>query len=243
MCTVILRIGSSSEWPLLLAANRDERLDRAWKPPGQHWPGQPDVIGGLDILGGGTWLAVGRQGMVAAVLNRVGSLGPAPDKRSRGELPLLALCHANPRIAANAMTRLDGTGWRSFNLVLANRDQAVFLRGTGQGRVTAHDFEAGTHVITAGEPDDPCDPRVARNLPRFRDAIAPRPPDWSSWPALLADNTPPSKSAIDVAPNAGFGTVSAALLGLGARAVFRTTRGSPSAATFVPVAWPPDWGW
>jgi uncharacterized protein with NRDE domain len=88
---VIASIGSSPAWPLLLAANRDEKLDRPSRPPGCHWIDQPDVLGGLDVLAGGTWLAINRAGVVAAVLNRLGSLGPAPGKRSRGVLPLLAL--------------------------------------------------------------------------------------------------------------------------------------------------------
>ena len=91
MCTVVLLIRPGHAWPLLLAANRDERLDRAWDPPAAHWPDQPDVVAGRDRSGGGTWMGVNQAGVVAAVLNRQGSLGPAPGKRSRGELPLLAL--------------------------------------------------------------------------------------------------------------------------------------------------------
>ena len=95
MCTVVLATHLSKTWPILLAANRDEQLNRVWQPPARHWPDQPDVIGGKDNPGGGTWKAVNRHGVVAVVLNRVGSLGPAPNKRSRGELPLLALREAN----------------------------------------------------------------------------------------------------------------------------------------------------
>jgi hypothetical protein len=82
---------------VLIAANRDERLDREWDPPAAHWPG---LIGGRDRLGGGSWMAVNHHGVMAAVLNRVGSLGPEPGKRSRGELPLLALQAASAAEAA-----------------------------------------------------------------------------------------------------------------------------------------------
>ena len=75
MCTVVLLIRPGHAWPLVLAANRDEMLNRAWDPPAAHWPDQPDVIAGRDRSGGGTWMGVNRAGVVAAVLNRPGSLG------------------------------------------------------------------------------------------------------------------------------------------------------------------------
>ena len=85
MCSIILRMGPDG---VSIGANRDEMLARRWEPPAEYWPG---VIGGRDVLGGGTWMAINRHGVMAAVLNRHGSLGPAAGKRSRGELPLLAL--------------------------------------------------------------------------------------------------------------------------------------------------------
>src|SRR5450755_2195176 len=77
VCTVVLLIRPGHAWPLILAANRDERLDRLWDPPAAHWPDQPGVIAGRDRSGGGTWMGVNRHGVAAAVLNRPGSLRPA----------------------------------------------------------------------------------------------------------------------------------------------------------------------
>ena len=237
MCTVVLTIGQP-DWPLLLAANRDEKLDRPWLPPGRHWPDQPDVVAGQDSLAGGTWLGMNRAGLVAAVLNRLGSLGPAPGKRSRGDLPLLALRQGSAEAASHAISQLDAGHWRSFNLILADRQGVFFLRGTGQGRITPHRLSPGTHVITAREPNDLSSPRVARNLPRFRAAPAPNPPDWSTWPELLADNTPPSDAAINIPPFSGFGTSSSALVALGAQTIFLSTLGEPGKHPFQPVALP-----
>ena len=60
MCTVVLLIRPGHAWPLVLAANRDEMLDRPWEPPAAYWPEQPDVMAGRDRLGGGTWMGVNR---------------------------------------------------------------------------------------------------------------------------------------------------------------------------------------
>ena len=80
---------------MILAANRDEMISRAWDPPARHWPDRPDVVAGRDRLCDGSWLGLNDHGMIAAVLNRVGSLGPAAGKRSRGELVLEALDHTD----------------------------------------------------------------------------------------------------------------------------------------------------
>jgi hypothetical protein len=240
VCTVIVSIDSSASWPLLLAANRDEKLDRASRPPGCHWPKQPDVLGGLDVLAGGTWLAINRAGVVAAVLNRIGSLGPAPGKRSRGELPLMALRHASAAEAATAVADVNAGHWRSFNMVIGDADGTYYLRGTGQGKVFMQRMSAGVHIVTARDPDDEGSPRVARNLPRFKSARPPNPPDWSNWADLLRDTAPPMDAAINITPFAGFGTVSSALIAVGRSGapVFLVTEGAPHLGPFVHVDWP-----
>ncbi len=235
MCTVITAHHPGTPWPFLLAANRDELLARPWLPPARHWPAQPDVVAGHDTLGGGTWLGLNDSGVLATVLNRTGTLGPAAGKRSRGELPLLALRHSTAAEAVRHLSDLDAGAWRSFNMVLADRDGAIFLRGTGAGRVTAHPLTPGIHMITAHDPDDAVSPRVARHLPRFQAAPLPVPPDWSAWAALLADSAPPALSALNVPATHGFGTVTSTLVALGEEAVFLATPGPPGAAAFAPV--------
>src|SRR6202000_3341333 len=152
MCTVVVLIRPAHAWPLVLAANRDELLDRAWDPPAAHWPDRAGVIAGRDRLGGGTWMGLNRHGVVAAVLNRAGSLGAAAGKRSRGELPLLALAHPTAGDAAAAIAALDSGAWRSFNLVLADRNGAMFIRGLGHGRPQSVPLAPGLHMVTAHDP-------------------------------------------------------------------------------------------
>ena len=131
MCTVVLLRRPQAPWPLLLAANRDELQSRPWRPPARHWRDRPDVVAGLDVQAGGSWLGVNDDGVVAAVLNRVGSLGPAAGKRSRGELVLEALDHADAAAAAKALADLDPEAYRPFNLLIADARDAFWLRHAG----------------------------------------------------------------------------------------------------------------
>ncbi|HSU04893.1 MAG TPA: NRDE family protein [Acetobacteraceae bacterium] len=237
MCTVVILIRPGHTWPIALGANRDEQRDRAWDPPDAWWPDCPDVVAGRDRSGGGTWLGVNRSGVVAAVLNRPGSLGPAPGKRTRGELPLIALDHASANDAVASITNLTASDWRSFNMVVADRAGAVFIRGLGRGRPEAQALAPGLHLVTAHDPDDPDSPRVARHLDRFRTARAPDTDQWQSWTVILADRAGSAAEQINVAPRAGFGTICSSLIALPATGapIWLFAAGPPDVAPFVPV--------
>ncbi len=131
MCTLVLSRRPGTAWPLVLAANRDELADRPARPPGRHWPERPEVVAGLDLQAGGSWLGINDHGVVAGVLNRPGTLGPAAGKRSRGELVLEALDHADAAAAAHALSDLDPDAYRPFNLVIADSRDAFWLRHAG----------------------------------------------------------------------------------------------------------------
>jgi Transport and Golgi organisation 2 len=237
VCTLVILSRPETDWPLLLAANRDEKLERSWEPPGRHWADRPDLVGGMDHSGHGSWLALNRAGVVAAVLNRSLSLGPAEGKRSRGELPLIALAYNSAADAASALLGLDAGQWRPFNMVVADRQRVCFVRGLGHGRTEAMKLAPGLHMVTAHDPDDITSPRVARHLPRFRDAAPPTPPDWGAWPRLLADRSGPAGSEINVPVLGGFGTVCASLIGMPREGApqFLFTAGPPDRASFQPV--------
>ncbi len=182
-------------------------------------------------------MGVNGAGLVAAILNRPGSLGPAAGKRSRGLLPLLALDHRSAAAAAAAIMALDGAAYRSFNLLLADRDRVIVVRNDDLGRLSLLELSPGLHMVTARDPDDAASPRVARHLPRFRDAPAPEPPDWRDWPRLLADRDGPRDAALSVPPEDGFGTVCASLLALPAHGppTWMFAPGPAGEAAFAPV--------
>lgn len=243
MCSIIILHRPHHPWPLIVAANRDEMAGRPWRPPARHWPDRPEVVAGFDDLAGGTWAGLNDAGVMAAVLNRHGTLGPAGGKRSRGELPLEALDHADAAAAADALAHLDGRAWRAFNLVVADDRDAFWLRSTGEAVVTVHRLPPGLSMLTAGDLDDPADPRIARFLPQFRAAEEPDPDsgDWRAWTDLLAI-ADGSESALTFQRDDGFGTVCSTLLAipavdrLDAVPVLLFAAGKPGQVPFRPVA-------
>ncbi len=120
MCTVVILRRPGHDWPLILAANRDEMTDRPWRPPGRYWSERAEVTAGQDEFAGGTWLGLNDWGVIAGVLNRPGSLGPDPGLRSRGELPLEALDHLSyGRMVLLETMRLYPPAWAIFRVSTA----------------------------------------------------------------------------------------------------------------------------
>jgi len=246
MCTVIIARNPDNDWPLLLAGNRDEMAGRPWKGPDYHWPLAPGVLGGLDELADGSWLAMNDHGVVAIVLNRMGTLGPAAGKRSRGELPIEALDHADAVSAAEALGQLEPGAYRPFNLVIADNRDAFWLRGDG-GAIHVTPIPEGVSMLTAGELNDPSDPRIAAFLPKFRQAPRPDPAagEWSAWQKLLATRVPDGvrdrEAGLTFQLESGFGTRSSALIALpsmqhaGIDPVFLFAAGPPDVTGFSPV--------
>jgi len=222
MCTLILLRRPGEAWPILIAANRDEMQSRPWAAPARHWPDRPETLAGLDKLSGGSWLGINDHGLVAGILNRRGSLGPADGKRSRGEIVLEALEHAEAEEAAKALAELEGSSYRSFNMLVADTRKAYWLRNEGRddGEIDVFELPEGLSVFTADDVNDTTNARVRRTLPRFRIADAPDPDkgDWSSWKKLLADRTRGDAadygSAINLDNGEGFATVSSSLIAL-----------------------------
>ena len=242
MCTLIIHRRPGHDWPVLFAANRDEMADRPWFAPKRHWPDRPEIIGGLDEIGGGSWLALNEQGVVAAVLNRVGSLGPASGKRSRGELVLDALDYPDATEAAEALAALDTRAYRPFNLIIAdNRDAWCLTHDdpTGKKPVTVTPLNDGLNMVTAEGLDAPESLRIRRYRKQFAAALPnPEAEDWQGWQDLLASSeaSPPNQpeTAMCYALVSGFGTRCAMLLALPAIARL----GTPPIFQFTPG--PPD---
>src|SRR5262249_21152065 len=193
MCTLVILRRPGHRWPVLSGANRDEMIDRPSKPPGRHWPDRRELVAGLDMLAGGSWLGINDWGVAAAVLNRHGSLGPEPGQRSPGELVLEALDHADAHAAAEALSDLDPGACRTFNLIVADPSPGFWFRHAGGRRMEAKPLKDGLSMIAAGDLDDLGTRRLELALPAFRAWPTPDPDnkDWSGWQSLLGSTRAP----------------------------------------------------
>lgn len=246
MCTVVILRRPGHAWPVILGANRDEMLNRPWSPPARHWQDRPDVVAGKDELAGGAWMGLNDTGVVACILNRQGSLGPAAGKRSRGELVLEALDHPDAAAAAEALSEISPRAYRPFNLVIADNRDAWWVALTDD-KLRVEPVPSGISMFTAFERNDPADARIATYLPRFEAAPVPDPEakDWKSWRDLLGATGNDGERAMSFSLASGFGTSSSSLVALpsAARAfgadkagpVWLFAPGAPESTAYEPV--------
>jgi len=84
MCIAALAFGDVPSYRFVFAANRDELHARA-TAQAAWWDDTAGVLGGRDLVAGGSWLAVNRRGWLAAVTNLPQDV-PRAFPRSRGDL-------------------------------------------------------------------------------------------------------------------------------------------------------------
>jgi uncharacterized protein with NRDE domain len=168
MCTLAIFVRQLPGFPLVIAANRDEFLERPATGP-IVLAESPRIVGGQDLRAGGTWLAISDSGIVAGVLNRRTDTPPVATKRSRGELPLRALAAGSARDAAAAIRALDPDAYNAFNLLVADRDEAwVAQNHHDDMRLTM--LDPGLHLVSNLDVNDPTCPKIARSHVRFAKA-------------------------------------------------------------------------
>lgn len=217
VCTLAAYVGVSTDLPLVVAANRDEFLNRPSTEPALLAVA-PWVVAGQDLSAGGTWFGVNESGMVVGLLNRRTKAGPDPTRRSRGLLCLEVLQQADLPAANGLLMGLRASDYNAFNLLVADRHRALVATSVS-GRIQLTDLPPGVHLLTNLDLNDPTCPRIATAAQRFRSLGIGSDPDALVDPLqrLLADHTTaldPRDSDIDTlcVHRGGYGTRSAAVV-------------------------------
>jgi uncharacterized protein with NRDE domain len=164
MCLIGLAWQVHPRYRLVVAANRDEFVDRP-TAPAQWWDDHPGVFGGRDARAGGTWMAVTRSGRFAALTNvRRGDEASGEDKPSRG--------HLVARFVADAMTAQDYVAsllvsdYAGFNLVVCDGSELWWCDDAG----ASEPLLPGVHTVSNASLDTPW-PKTRRLSERMAMAL------------------------------------------------------------------------
>ena len=187
MCLILFAIDQHPEFPLVLAANRDEFYDRPTTPM-HWWPGNR-CLAGRDDRSGGTWLAIAPDGMITAVTNvREGS--GEPGRLTRGKLPLLALEQPVDELKQHLAD--NGNLYAGFNLVrLTDRGGWYYSNRDAHPGRSLHrgSYGLSNHLLQSPWP------KLVRLREQLRDTLAttdPQQPEalHNALLAPLGDQTP-----------------------------------------------------
>ncbi len=181
MCTMALLHRVHPEFPLVVAANRDERFARPWTPP-TALSESPRIIGGRDDEKGGTWMGVTASGLFAGITNQpVAVMTAAP--RSRGEIVLHALAAGTMAAASDVLAALDPRAYNPWNLAFGDGDTLRIAYGRRDAdHVALRDVPPGLHIL-ANDVLEGKHPRIARARELFTPLVS---LPWSAFAAAAA---------------------------------------------------------
>jgi uncharacterized protein with NRDE domain len=183
MCLLIVLSRVHRDAPLVVAANRDELVAR---PAISMTVLEEGIVGGRDLLAGGTWLALSRHGVFAGLTNLPSTQVPrSPARRSRGELPLVLARHKSARAAVAAFDA-HPTDYNPAWIMVGDADSLFYLDFTHGERAAVTELPPGVHVLEnfpLGEPS----PKVER----IRAAVRKSGGDISALEEILRSHEPP----------------------------------------------------
>jgi uncharacterized protein with NRDE domain len=173
MCLILVAWRARADFPLIVAANRDELHARPAAAAG-FWPDQPAILAGRDLQAKGTWLGVSRGGRFASVTNYRGGHDPGAAE-SRGALVnRFLLSDDSPE---KYVSKIKPASYSGFNLLVADGEELWWLSNRANG---ARRLDPGTYALGNDLLDTP---EVLGVKARFQAA----PPALEPLFALLAD--------------------------------------------------------
>lgn len=160
VCTLIALNHCIPGASLVIAANRDEYLDRPSEGPALRATPYGAIVAPRDGRAGGTWLGMNAAGVFAALTNRP-TKAPNARARSRGLLVTDALQSESAPEALERLKidQLDAESYNPFNLLVADAERCFLV--THDGLASASELGVGAHVIGNSDPAALRTPKLA----------------------------------------------------------------------------------
>ena len=172
MCTLALYFREFENYPLVVAANRDEHFSRPSAPP-QVLLDEPTVFGGKDLVAGGTWLGINTHGLIAGIVNRrVETPKAMTTPRSRGLLCLDMLRAKDVAQAREWLWQENGSRYQPFILLVASSEASFAAYNSGSG-IRQIELETGLHVFSNTSFCEPDSGKLSHAHQLFSAAITP----------------------------------------------------------------------
>jgi uncharacterized protein with NRDE domain len=198
MCLILLAFRQRPDYPLILAANRDEFFDRPAAPL-HYWKDSPEILAGRDLKRGGTWLGVNTRGRFAVVSNYRDPTLTQKNGLSRGQLVSGHLKRNTQVEEYLSEIHRERHRYDPFNLLLGDPAGCWhYASTTGDGRRLG----PGIYGLSNAVLDTPW-PKVIKGKHALAKRLAmPGPIEPEGLFELLGDTSIPSDDAL---PNTGVG--------------------------------------
>lgn len=189
MCLILIAWRSHPDYPLVVAANRDEFFTRP-SAPASFWANVPDILAGRDLQAGGSWMGVSRGGRFAALTNFRNPASQRDDALSRGQL--VADFLGDNMSATAYMTAIAPTAglYNGYNLLIGDGETLAWSSNvTGEAR----SLPPGIYGISNHLLDTPW-PKVEAAKSALATALAALPDEQPLFRLLRDDGTYPDEA-------------------------------------------------
>ena len=166
MCIAFLAIDQFADYPLVIAANRDEAYARPTRPLG-FWPEDPNILAGRDLLAGGTWLGLARSGRLALLTN-YREPAAAPGLVSRGVLVTDFLAGGASIADFGARLLAERDRFAGYNLIFGHVGELYYHGNRGPARIQR--LQPGIHGLSNHLLNTPW-PKVERGKAAVADLV------------------------------------------------------------------------
>jgi len=198
VCLILFSYENHSRYRLVLAANRDEFYDRPTREMA-FWENHPEVLGGLDLQCGGTWMGITREGRLAALTNYRDPSSVKQDAPTRGMLVSDFLTGTDPPKVYLENLGVNAERYNGFNLMVGDCNGLYHYSNRSGG---IHPVGRGTFGLSNHLLNTPW-PKVEKGRRRLAALLAEtKTPGVDSIFRLLADASRPLDELL---PDTGVG--------------------------------------
>lgn len=197
MCLILFAFRAHPDFPLVVAANRDEAYARP-TATARFWNEHPRVYGGRDLEMGGAWMGMTTRGRFAAVTNFRDGYPKGAAPRSRGELVGGFLTGSDDAPSYLQGIAKQQSHYAGFGTLAGDLDALWFLSNYGEG---IEPVAPGVHGLSNHLLNTPW-PKVAQGKAQLSTLMARGEPQAPALFDLLADRSVAPPGAL---PDTGVG--------------------------------------
>lgn len=180
-----------------MAANRDEFYQRPTEKA-DFWKGSRDVLAGRDLVAGGTWMGVTRQGRISLLTNYRDPNNINPSAPSRGHLVADFLTGSDTAKQYLENVAENGKQYNGFNLIAGSVDD-LFYYGNYDGTIKG--IQSGIHGLSNHLLDTPW-PKLTKGKLELSQWLQEADPQIEELFRILYDDTVPPEHLL---PDTGVG--------------------------------------
>ncbi|HPC73890.1 MAG TPA: NRDE family protein [Syntrophales bacterium] len=148
MCLIFVAYKYRPSCELVVAANRDEFYDRP-SAAAEFWKEAPFVLGGKDLMAGGTWLGITKKGRFAAITNYRDPASHREGAPSRGHLVSNFLTGDDDPGGYLRRVAPGAAAYNGFSLFVGDRSSLYYFsnRGGSPKELTPGLYGLSNHLL------------------------------------------------------------------------------------------------